>query len=341
MSEEKNRDSSGWQERREQRMRRRTQYRSNNYQRREERMARMKAFHERRYQGQEFHDKREWFGIFIIIVGLIWLAKAFMVSYPVWLYSWQTLMIGAGLTIGLSSGFRNKSAYIVILIGLTFFARDYIFPDRNLGPYIWPLIVIAIGVIFLLKKRSEDRFRKFVKEHPQEVKDWRHYWHCGPQDPDIPHQGPKKSTPDATNVPDKASYPTEVGQSGTKFEEYAQNTDEEHFEDRLNVNAVFSGAKRNIWSKNFKGGEVVSIFGGADIDLSRADISGKITLDITVIMGGVKLAVPPNWQLKFSETCIMGGTNDGRRSHEGQDPNKTLIITGTIMMGGLEVRDLL
>ncbi len=340
MSEEKNKGASRHRDRRAKREQRRNDWRDFNRQQREDRINRIKACHEKKFHDPDFRDRREWFGIFIIIVGLVWLAKAFVVNYPVWLYSWQVLMIGTGLTVGLSSHFRNKAAYLIILVGLAFLARDYIFPDQNLGPYIWPLVVIVVGVIFLLKKRSEDRFRKFAKEHPDEVKDWRHYWQDRVPHSEWDFHNSKKADPDATNSPVKASYKEEQSQTGIKFETETQEAYTREAGDWLNVVTVFSGTRRNIWSKNFKGGEIISVFGGADIDLSRADITGNITIEITVIMGGARLAVPSNWQLKFSETCIMGGTNDSRRNHDGRDPDKTLIITGTILMGGLEIRDI-
>ena len=46
----------------------------------------------------------------------------------------------------------------------------------------------------------------------------------------------------------------------------------------LDATSIFGGVKKNIITKDFKGGDVTSIFGGSEIILSQADID-KVELD--------------------------------------------------------------
>ena len=44
-------------------------------------------------------------------------------------------------------------------------------------------------------------------------------------------------------------------------------------DDIIDSTYIFSGTKKVILSKNFKGGDIVNIFGGCEIDLTQADMT--------------------------------------------------------------------
>jgi len=103
---------------------------------------------------------------------------------------------------------------------------------------------------------------------------------------------------------------------------------------------VFSGSKQHIYSKNFKGGEVVSIFGGCDLNLSQADFSDTIVLEITAIFGGVKIIVPPTWTVKSDVVAVFGGLDDKRSVLSvTEEPRKIIIIKGLALFGGVDIRN--
>ena len=97
--------------------------------------------------------------------------------------------------------------------------------------------------------------------------------------------------------------------------------------------------KRNIIAKDFKGGEVVTVFGGAELNLSQADINGKVTLEITQVFGGTKLVIPSHWEVRSELVNILGGIEDKRSMQQdfSTDPNKVLILTGTTVFGGITI----
>lgn len=106
----------------------------------------------------------------------------------------------------------------------------------------------------------------------------------------------------------------------------------------VNVTSVFSGIEKKVLSKNFVGGEVVAIMGGMELDLSQADIQGRVRLEVTNIMGGTKLIVPSHWQIISEMASVFGGIEDKRMMPSASpDTEKVLVIEGTSVMGGIEI----
>ena len=79
--------------------------------------------------------------------------------------------------------------------------------------------------------------------------------------------------------------------------------------------------------------------GGSEIDLTQSDFTGRIVIDVTNIFGGTKMIVPPTWDVQNDITAIFGGVDDKRQiSGVTLDPNKVLVLDGTCMFGGIEIR---
>lgn len=110
-------------------------------------------------------------------------------------------------------------------------------------------------------------------------------------------------------------------------------------DDFVDSTSIFGGAKRIIISKNFKGGDLVSIFGGTELDLSQADFNGTAVIELTTIFGGTKLLVPSNWEVKSEVVTIFGGIEDKRRMQTINGPtDKLLLLKGTVIFGGIEIK---
>jgi predicted membrane protein len=110
-------------------------------------------------------------------------------------------------------------------------------------------------------------------------------------------------------------------------------------EDFVNATSVFGGTKKIIISKNFKGGDLLSIFGGTELDLSKADINGKAILELINIFGGTKLIIPSNWTVKSEAAVIFGGIEDKRSVTPAADGSeKILLLKGTVMFGGVDIK---
>jgi len=104
---------------------------------------------------------------------------------------------------------------------------------------------------------------------------------------------------------------------------------------------IFGGGNKIIHSDNFRGGNIVSIFGGSEINLTNCKLAeGENIIEITAIFGGTTIIVPPDWKIEVDVFPIFGGFGDKR----SKDPNKTfqegriLIIKGLVLFGGGEVK---
>ena len=110
-------------------------------------------------------------------------------------------------------------------------------------------------------------------------------------------------------------------------------------EDFVDSTSIFGGAKKNIFSKNFKGGDLVNIFGGTDLDLTQADFTGTAVIELTTIFGGTKLIIPSNWAIKSDAVIIFGGIEDKRKMQTiTENPDKTLVLKGTVIFGGIDIK---
>jgi len=103
---------------------------------------------------------------------------------------------------------------------------------------------------------------------------------------------------------------------------------------------IFGGAKKVIISKDFKGGEAVTIFGGMELNLTQADIQGRVNLELVQVFGGAKLVVPSNWKIHTEEVvCIFGGIDDKRNPNAlTADPGKVLVLKGVCIFGGIDIK---
>jgi hypothetical protein len=110
-------------------------------------------------------------------------------------------------------------------------------------------------------------------------------------------------------------------------------------DDMLETTSVFAGVRKNVISKDFKGGEVNCFFGGAVINLSQADINGKVVLEVNAVFGGAKLIVPQHWVIQSADlVSVMGGIDDKRPVQNViTNPDKILVLKGTAVFGGIEI----
>ncbi len=257
---------------------------------------------------ENFKDKttnegRIFSGLILVLIGSAFLLRNSGVDLPHWLFSWPMLLIAIGIYSGFKHSFKNNTWLILMGIG-GFFLIDRFVPDVKLAADFWPVIIIAVGVLFIIRP---DRNR------------WLGKW-----------DNEKKNEPNNMN-----SYST------------WQQTDDEakaHFtadtSDFLRVSSVFSGIERNIVSKNFQGGRISCVFGGADIDFTQADIQGKKEIRFEIVFGGAKLIVPPNWTVHNQLDGMFHGVEDKRRydASVGASPDKILVLKGSVIFGGVEIR---
>lgn len=112
----------------------------------------------------------------------------------------------------------------------------------------------------------------------------------------------------------------------------------------LNDFAFLGGGERIVRSQDFRGGEVTAIMGGFNIDLRGASIAGdQATLEVFTLWGGVEIRVPEDWIVEINAVPILGAFSEtahgpGAPVAPPSGSRKTLVIRGTAIMGGVEVK---
>lgn len=110
-------------------------------------------------------------------------------------------------------------------------------------------------------------------------------------------------------------------------------------DDFIQATTFFGGVTKHVVSKDFKGADFTTAFGGTEINLSKADIQQPISINASTAFGGVTLIIPSNWQVKSEITTVFGAVEDQRAlpSDIEYDPNKTVTLTGSCFFGGVEI----
>lgn len=113
-------------------------------------------------------------------------------------------------------------------------------------------------------------------------------------------------------------------------------------DDVLDSTVVFGSVKKNVISKNFRGGEAVTVFGGTELNLMQADLDGKVVLDLTMMFAGTKLLIPAHWKIQNEElVSIFGGIEDKRpllADASAVDHTKVIVLKGTCIFGGIDIK---
>jgi hypothetical protein len=231
-----------------------------------------------------FSNGRVLGGLVVLTVGTLLLVKKMGIDLPGWLFSFPMIPIAIGIYIGARQRFRNLQWLIPVTIGVVLLIANEV--DMDVHRYIWPMIIIAVGLSMILRPKKSKRSEEY----------WRDFG--------------------------------------------AQNS-ERSAEDYIDSTTIFGGTKKNIISKDFKGGESFCMFGGAEVNLMQADINGRVVIELTQIFGGTKLVIPPHWKLQSEEVVsIFGGLDDKRpiMQNASVDDSKVIVLRGTCIFGGIDIK---
>jgi predicted membrane protein len=108
-----------------------------------------------------------------------------------------------------------------------------------------------------------------------------------------------------------------------------------------NMFSIFGGSNRKV-SGDFKGADLVAVFGGGGLDLRNATMSAdEAVVNVNAIFGGFEVRVPETWLVQVQVTGIFGGHEDKTHAPDPRlVPNpKRLIVRGSTIFGGLGVKN--
>jgi predicted membrane protein len=244
-------------------------------------------------------------GIVILIIGGVLMLKALGIWFPSWVFTWPMILISVGVVSLVKNKYQSGFGVFMILFGSFFLVKKNFGFPIGLEPYLIPAGLILLGLYLIAKKQRNDKMfnEDFFKSYQKNINN--------PSDPNAGGMG------------------TSSFRNGTFVETG----------DVLNAQALFTGIQKRVLSKNFRGGKTSAIFGGTEIDLSQADIADGAILNVEVAFGGVKLVVPPHWDLQINVSNIFAGIEDKRMYNPAAtDTTKVLKIYGSIIFGGLEIK---
>ena len=109
--------------------------------------------------------------------------------------------------------------------------------------------------------------------------------------------------------------------------------------DELQRSVTMGGLALAVDSQQFKGGALNATMGEMKVDLRRAAMSGEeVTLDLSLVMGGIELYVPSNWQVVSDVSPFMGAVEDKTDPRpDGAGVQKRLVLRGKITMGAVTI----
>ena len=106
--------------------------------------------------------------------------------------------------------------------------------------------------------------------------------------------------------------------------------------DTVALVSVLDGVTLKSHATAFRGGSLLSWFGGIAIDLREAQLAPHARLDVHSLFGGVAIRVPPGWRIVSSMQSLGGGVAiDVPEPEEATAP--TLTLDGFTVFGGVAV----
>jgi predicted membrane protein len=255
----------------------------------------------------KYQSNKVWVGLFIIVVGALLLLDNFGLNLPNWLFTWSTFVFALGVIIGYKHNFRGGGWFIMMLIGAYFTLDEALGRQYDMSHIAFPIMLVAVGLFIIFKPKSEFKRNNKWKRRGDR-------WKQRFEQPDI----------------------TQSYQQEEMLEPNGEKRNTNDYVDSVNV---FGGSNQTVYSKNFKGGEITAIFGGCDVNLTHADFTGEVVIDITAICGGAKIVLPAGWKVKHEVTAIFGGLDDKRSILPNVDTDKLLIVRGIALFGGVDIRN--
>lgn len=102
--------------------------------------------------------------------------------------------------------------------------------------------------------------------------------------------------------------------------------------------AVFSGSDRTYNDEVFSGSNLLAVFGGVDLDLRKAKFNKDTVIKAFCMFGGITIKVPEDVQVKIKSGFIFGGISDDRKGDTSKG-KYTIYLDAAGGFGGVSVED--
>lgn len=109
--------------------------------------------------------------------------------------------------------------------------------------------------------------------------------------------------------------------------------------DELGLVAILTGLELESRAPAFRGGSVMTVLGGVELDLREAQIApGGAALRTQTFCGGLEIRVPPGWRVVAHGTPVMGGIDNRTEEDVLADDAPLLTVDAVAVMGGVSIR---
>ena len=107
--------------------------------------------------------------------------------------------------------------------------------------------------------------------------------------------------------------------------------------DELLLAAIFNGIELESHARAFRGGSMLTWFGGIAVDLRQASLAPEARLALTTVFGGIAIRVPEGWRVESNLRSVAGGVAVDAPEPEDESAPR-LVLDGTALLGGIAVR---
>jgi hypothetical protein len=106
--------------------------------------------------------------------------------------------------------------------------------------------------------------------------------------------------------------------------------------DEVALVAIFDGVNVKSRASAFRGGTMLSWFGGIAVDLRDAQLAEGAHLSLHSLVGGIAIRIPPGWRVESNLRALGGGIAiDAPEPDDADAPRLTL--DGFALLGGIAV----
>jgi len=280
-------------------------------------------------------------GLFIVALGLILLLdqEGIISASYVFHFFWPAVFIFFGVEFLVScrcAGGRGLIGALMLAFGLLLLAGSLGYIHAGFDT-LWPLLLIIWGVWIVsrafggdrpLTQKIEDAIHHSVSDRIRDEVNQKVHDSVYPNN--IPGAAKKSSPRDWGETVRSAIQDTWSGWTGR------ESTDPE-----FDYMAIFGAIKQRVTVKNFRGGRLTAIFGGFEVDLTRADIEGQTAvIDASALMGGGEIRVPYAWVIEIRGIALLGGyTDETHQEVTDATTAKRLIVKGVAALGGVVIKN--
>jgi Cell wall-active antibiotics response 4TMS YvqF/Domain of unknown function (DUF5668) len=260
-------------------------------------------------------------GVFIVALGLVLLLDQEGIISAAYLlrFFWPAIFIFFGIETLVSSrgrGGRGLVGILMVAFGLLLLSGALGFLHVGIHT-LWPLLLVIWGVWLIART-----FGFGDMGLSQKIRD-----------------AVDEKFRDATGKESPRDWADSV--KGAIRDSVNNWTGRESADPEFDYTAIFGAIKQRVTVRNFRGGRLLAIFGGFEVDLTRADIEGQsAVIDASALLGGGEIRVPYNWVVEIRGIALLGGyTDETHQDVQDAATAKHLIVKGIAALGGVVIKN--